>query len=139
MPKTTSDGWEVTYNITSVTVNEDKSVTSYPDQANATACVDGLKDTAGWTLGFQVTQQNRRSDPVLRVNGFGYPLIDKHPGHVEGKGWKYNVDLGTGSVDRMIVAPASAVLSNQTNHLDAKKITVDVAITCSVKIVKDTH
>jgi hypothetical protein len=141
MPKQTFNGWEVTYNITSVTVNKDKSVASYPDQTNATACVNGLKAPAGWTLSFEVKQQNKKSPPELRVNGFGYPVIDKHPGHVDPgtKGWKYNVDLGTGSVNRMFVAPATTVLSSQKNNLTDKKISVDVAIACSVSIAKDTH
>jgi hypothetical protein len=139
MPKKTVSGWEITYTVKSVTVTKHASVDSYGDQTNAKACVNGLKATAGWTCGFEVTQKNKKADPVVRVNGFGYPLIDKHPGHVEGKGWKYNVELGNGSVDRLVVAPATAEVEMKSFTATPKKITVEVEISCGVKILEDTH
>ncbi len=92
MPSTTFNKYLVTYTIKSVAVTADSSVAAYSDQTNVKAVTSGLNNKAGWTMQFEVTPVKGKAKTSIRANGFGYPLVDKHPGHVEGKGWKYNVD-----------------------------------------------
>ena len=139
MPTKTFNTYAVTYTVKSVKVTTDSSVSSYRGQDDLKAVLDGLKKASDWTVGFQVTPKRGRTETSLRVNGFGYPLIDKHPGHVHLKGWKYNIDEGTGSVDRLVVSDTEADMGEPTINDSTKKITVDVSISCKAKVLEDTH
>jgi hypothetical protein len=139
MPKSTFNGYEVTYTVTGVTVTNDSSVGSYRGHDDLNVCLNGAKKKEHWTVGFVVTAKKGSTATSLRVNGFGYPVIDKHPGHVHDKGWKYNIEEGNGSVDRLVIFDAAAALSGQTVNDDTKKITVNVAVTCKAKVLVNTH
>ena len=139
MPTKTFNNYAVTYTVKSVRVTEDSSVSRYRAQDDVDAVLTGLKKAADWTLGFLVTPVRGKTATSLRVNGFGYPGIDKHPGHVEGKGWKYNIDEGTGSVDRLVVSDTEATLGEPTIDDTKKKIIVDVSIACKAKVLENTH
>ena len=139
MPKKTFNGYEVTYTVKTVTVTEDSSVGKYKGKDDLNEVMAGLKKTADWTVGFEVTPVKGKTATSLRANGYGFPGIDKHPGHVEGKGWKYNVEPGNGSVDRLVVSDTASKLSNEKIDDKTKKISVDVAITCKAKVLENTH
>jgi hypothetical protein len=139
MPTKTFNTYAVTYTVKSVAVTEDSSVSKYRGQDDLNAVLDGLKKTALWTIGFEFTPARGKTPTSIRVNGFGYPSIDKHPGHVEGKGWKYNIDEGTGSVDRLIVYDTDATLGKPAIDDSAKKIKVDVSVSCKAKVLENTH
>jgi hypothetical protein len=139
LPSSTFNGYKVTYTVKSVSVTEDSSVGRYRGQEDLHAVLTGLKKKDGWTFQFQVTPVRGRTPTSLRVNGYGYPLIDQHPGHVHDRWWKYNIDKGTHSVDRLVLSDVAAALSNQ--HVDeAKKtISLEAAVTCKAKVLEDTH
>jgi hypothetical protein len=139
MPKSTFNGYEVTYTVSGVTVAADGTVGSYRDHDDLNVCLNGVKKKEHWTLTFAVTPKKGATATSLRVNGYGYPGIDKHTGHVEGKGWKYNIEEGNGSVDRLVIFDTAATLSGQTINDATKKITVSVAVTCKAKVLLNTH
>ena len=139
MPTKTFNNYSVTYTVESVTVTEDSSVSKYRGQDDLKAVLDGLKKAGSWTIGFQVTPVKGKTPTSLRVNGFGYPVLDKHPGHVEGKGWKYNIDEGTGSVDRLVVSDTEAEVDEPTIDDAKKKITVKLSVSCKAKVLENTH
>jgi hypothetical protein len=101
--------------------------------------LNGLKKKEGWTLQFQVTPVKGKTPTSLRVNGYGYPNVDQHPGHVHDKWWKYNIEKGTGAVDRLVVTDTASTLSNQKVDDAKKTVSVDVAVTCKAKVLEDTH
>jgi hypothetical protein len=139
MPTSTFNNYKVTYTVKSVAVTEDSSVGKYRAKDDLNAVLNGLKKKEGWTLQFQVTPVKGKTPTSLRVNGYGYPNVDQHPGHVHDKWWKYNIEKGTGAVDRLVVTETASTLSNQKVDDTKKTISVDVAVTCKAKVLEDTH
>jgi hypothetical protein len=139
MPTQTFNKYKVTYKVTSVTVTKDGSVGKYGDQALVKAVIKGLEKEADWTMEFKVTPKKGKTDTSIVANGFGYPSIDRHPGHVHGKGWKYNIEEGKGSEDRLVVSDTDATLSDIEIDDEAQTIKLNVEITCKAKVLEDTH
>ena len=139
MPRVTVNKYVVNYTVTGINVTADSSVAQYPTPDDVRPIMTGLRKPGDWTLGFEVTPKRGKTETTVRVNGFGYPIVDKHPGHVEGKGWKYNVDEGTGSVDRLVVSGTSCTMQDPEIDDDAKTITVKVAIELRAKVLLNTH
>jgi len=143
MPKVTVDKVAITYKVKKVTLTRDSSVGSYlrtdSSKDGLQKVLDGLEAAKDWTLSFEVKKKKNKPHE-LRVNGFGYPDINKHPGHTHGKGWKYKVEGGkdaNASVDRLVVSDTDAELDITSNEDTA--ISVDVDISCKVKVLEDTH
>ena len=127
----------VKVSVTKVTVNKDGSVSKYKKDT------DGLKevlDELGKAKLWNATLELDKKKPeAKRVNGFGYPDVGGHPGHVHGKGWKYNIERGNNTVDRLVVEDVSGTIKKQEH--DAKKdvLTAEVEISCKVRVLEDTH
>lgn len=139
MPKSTFNGYEVTYTVKSVTVTEDSSVGRYRGKDDLKAVMTGLKTAGSWTMQFEVTPVKGKTPTSIRPNGYGYPSVDRHTGHVEGKGWKYNIEEGNRSVDRLVVSDTACTLSETSINDTTKKVTVKAAITCKAKVLENTH
>jgi hypothetical protein len=139
MPKKTVKGITVDYKITKVNITKDSSVDSYPAADDVSAVINGLKKLDEWTMDFDV---NDKKPEINRVSGIGYPVVDRHPGHVHSasKGWKYNIDEGTGSVDRLVLSDCKAEVKKQVGDKPGKKINnVEVEVSIKVKVLEDTH
>ncbi len=139
MPRVTVNSYAITYTVTRVNIAADSSVDQYRSPEDVRPIVAGLRRTGDWTLSFAVTPKRGRTETSVRLNGFGFPIVDRHPGHVEGKGWKYNVDQGTGSVDRLIVYDVTSTMADPEIDDDAKTIAVSVTIGLRAKVLEDTH
>ena len=123
--------------VTKVALKADSSVKSY------TRDPDGIKEL--WTdlrkekLWGAQAKLDKKGTAIDRIIGLSYPDVGGHPGHVHGKDWKYNVERGNGSVDRLVVEKWSATVKNE--EYDAKKgvITADIEIAVSGRVLEDTH
>tara|TARA_R110001592_G_scaffold73748_3_gene224728 strand:- start:54 stop:455 length:402 start_codon:yes stop_codon:yes gene_type:complete len=124
--------------VTKVKIGKDSSVGSYKkDTAGLKEVMDAVADAKGWTADGEVDQKKKT---IKRVRGVGFPSADGHPGHVHGSGgWKYNIERGNKTVDRLVIVSWSADCSNE--EYDAKKdwVTGDVEVTIKVKILEETH
>jgi hypothetical protein len=144
MPKVTVDKVVITYKVKSVTLKKDKSVGAYlktdGSKNGLQEVLDGLEKAADWTLGFEIVRKKKTDPPTARVISFGYPEVNKHPGHVHGKGWKYKAEGGkdaNSSVDRLVVSGTKATVDMKTQEAAALGLEVD--ITCDVEVLEDTH
>ncbi|MCO6415322.1 hypothetical protein JYK14_03910 [Siccirubricoccus sp. KC 17139] len=133
-----------TYKVKSVSLKKDKSVNDYlrtdASKDGLQKVLDGLAATGDWTLAFDIQRKKKTDPPTARVNGFGYPDINKHPGHVHGKGWKYKVEGGKDanrSVDRLVVSDTKADITVKKQEAAALELEVDIS--CDLEVLQDTH
>jgi hypothetical protein len=143
VPKVTVDKVVITYKVKKVSLTKDSSVGKYLNSETSKdgldQVLDGLVATPDWTIGFEVTKKKGKPH-ALRASTFGYPEINKHPGHVHGKGWKYKAEGGKDankSVDRLVVSDTEGEIDIKSNEAEA--MTVEIDISCKVKVLKDTH
>lgn len=123
--------------VKSVSINKDGSVGKYKkDTDGLKEILDSIDKAKLWNA---TVELDKKKPEAKRVNGFGYPDVGGHPGHVHGKGWKYNIERGNNTVDRLVVEDVKGEIKSQSH--DAKKdvITVEVDISCKVKVLEDTH
>jgi hypothetical protein len=123
--------------VTSVTLKADSSVKKYSrDAAGMQELWTELKKAKLW--GAQA-KLDKKGTSIDRIIGLGYPDVGGHPGHVHGKDWKYNIERGNGSVDRLVVEDWKAKVKKE--DYDAKKgvITAEVEVTVSGRALEDTH
>lgn len=135
--------YRLTYTIKKVTIKEDSSVGKYR-KINADDLDDvikGLKDKSLWQC--QFTFDEKAEEPKT-VSGLTFPDVSGHKSHVETGGWKYYIDKGRGSEDRLVVSAWSADIKNCKNNGPGKakgmtELSCDVEISCTVKAFADTH
>jgi hypothetical protein len=65
----------------------------------------------------------------------GYPAVDRHKGHGQGKEWKLQVDPGNRSQDRLFVKVTEIKEEPAKND----PATINVKIKASVSVEEDTH
>ncbi len=65
-----------------------------------------------------------------------WPTVDGHPGHVDAKDWKLNIEKGNGSVDRLFLKKRKYD-SSKINKTDPN--TKNVEIHCSAFVETNTH
>ena len=120
-----------------VTVKEDASIKKYNRDADGLdEVLKGLGNKKGWNAEVKL---DKKGIEIERVTGLGYPDISGHPGHVHGKGWKYNIERGNGSVDRLVVEDWSASVKSQEYDAKRGKITATIDIEVTARALEDTH
>lgn len=124
--------------VTKVTVKEDSSVGKYAkDTAGLKEITDDLDKAKNWGADVEIDDKKKT---IKRVRGLTFPDVGGHPGHVHSKGaWKYNIERGNNTVDRLVVEDWSATTKNEV--VDEKKgyINADAEITCKIRVIEDTH
>jgi hypothetical protein len=115
--------------VTKVSVREEASTTQYLKTSGSAAemkeLLKGVKDMKNWIV-------TSKGDTGVAE---AHPVVDKHPGHVDGSNWKMNVEHGNGSVDRLFLKLRKyTVIPNKTN-----KDQLNVEISCSAFTEQDTH
>ncbi|MBX3176301.1 MAG: hypothetical protein KF886_02985 [Candidatus Hydrogenedentes bacterium] len=124
--------------VTKVSVKEDSSVGKYKkDTAGLKEITGDLGKAKLWGADVEIDDKKKC---IKRVRGLTFPDVGGHPGHVHSKGaWKYNIERGNSTVDRLVVEDWSANVKNET--LDAKKgyINADIEISCKIRVLEDTH
>lgn len=141
------------FTVTGVTITDDASVAAYKTanksgkKAAFVGWLDevlaGIKKKEGWGASFKIDPTKK--PPTITVNGFNYPMIDGHKGHVEGKGWKYYIERGKQTVDRYVVEETRATVKYlKTETVDKVKppltvIHIEVSVTAKAKVLVSTH
>ena len=106
--------------ITGVALAGNDTYTGYTrDVPGRTELQTALTDPANWSA-----QSARVNEAMV-----GYPVVDGHPGHVDPgtSGWKYNIERGNNSVDRLYVKATATRTGN------------NVAIAANLSIRTDQH
>lgn len=116
--------------VTGVGIRKEASVTQYLKNGKAP---DDLKDLlkgvammGNWSL-----QINKAKEEVTAA----YPTVDKHPGHVDGKDWKLNIEKGNGSVDRLFLKKRKYEVTPSKRDPNV----MNVEISCAAFVETDTH
>lgn len=84
----------------------------------------GVAAFANWTV-------DVKGDKVIGA----HPAVAKHPGHVDGKDWKLQVETGKASQDRLFVKVTGVEEVPAKNDPNV----VNVKIKANVTVVEDTH
>ncbi len=115
--------------VTKVSIRREASVSTYLKQSASAAdlkkLLAGVAKMGNWGM--------KIKDGV--VIG-AWPTVDGHPGHIDAKDWKLNIEKGNGSVDRLFL---------KKRKYDATKInksdpnTRNVEISCAAFVVTNTH
>jgi hypothetical protein len=124
------DAKEKKYVVTKVTVRREASVSTYLKNGGAPddlkQLLKGVADMGNWSMTI---------DKGKQIVTEAHPTVDKHPGHVDGKDWKMNIEKGNGSVDRLF-------LSKRKYEAEASKRDPNVThveIYCAAFVETDTH
>lgn len=133
--------------VTSVTVKKDATFESYKkggkNASDFKEVAKGVQKADAWTATVEV---DHKKEKVKKVNGVGYPVVDGHPGHVDPgtKGWKYNIERGNQTVDRLFVKATATVSSEAVTEVKKGRITiryldVECAVKATLSVAEDTH
>ncbi len=124
------DAKDKKYVVTKVTVRREASVSTYMKSSGSKAdlkeLLAGVAAMGNWSLGI-----DKAKEKVTEA----HPTVDKHPGHVDGKDWKMNIEKGNGSVDRLF-------LSKRKYDVEPSKRDpniMNVEIYCAAFVETDTH
>lgn len=124
--------------VTKVTIKPDSSVSKYSRDTDGLKEVNkDLDNKSLWGADVEIDQKKKT---IKRVRGLTFPDVSGHPGHVHASGaWKYNIERGNNTVDRLVVEDWKATVKKE--EVDEKKgiISADVEITCSTRVLVDTH
>ncbi len=130
-------GPTVKIKVTEVKVKGDSSVKGYARDTDGLKGVwKALKEAKQWRAQGKL---DRKKTAIDRIIGVTYPDVGGHPGHVHVKGWKYNIERGNGSVDRLVVEDWAAEVTDQEYDSKKKIITAEVKITAKGRVLEDTH
>ncbi len=124
--------YRLTYTVTKVAVKEDSSVAKYRKNVSdeVDTVISGLKNKALWFCTFEF---DAKKLAPKRVSDLTFPDLSPRKGHVHGKGWKYHIDKGRGSEDRLMVDSWSASIKNISDPT-AGKLKNTMELTCNVEI-----
>ena len=86
----------------------------------------GVAQMGNWSLSI-----NKAKGEVTEA----HPTVDKHPGHVDGKDWKMNIEKGNGSVDRLFLAKRKYEVTPSKRDPNI----MNVEIYCAAFVERDTH
>jgi hypothetical protein len=121
---------EKKYVVTQVAVRKEASVSAYLKNGRAPddlkALLKGVAQMGNWSLKIDKTK-----DTVTEA----HPTVDKHPGHVDGKDWKMNIEKGNGSVDRLFLSKRKYEITPSKRDPDI----MNVEIYCAAFVEEDTH
>ncbi|MCB9664009.1 MAG: hypothetical protein H6732_07835 [Alphaproteobacteria bacterium] len=131
----------------SVSLKKDKSYTSYKDSGKNTSdlkeIMKVLKDAKFWGAELKVDQKKEKA---TATTGVVYPNVPGHPGHVDpgSKGWKYNVERGNSTVDRLFCKATASLGRQEVTEVKKGKVViryldVTVSVSASISVEEDTH
>ena len=136
--------YRLTYKVTKVTVNEDKSIDAYKkiNAKDLKEVLDDVNDEKRWTFDFEFDEKN---GTIKRVKSVTWPAVDGRTGHVHGSGgWKYHIDRTRRSEDRLVLEKWKATVKNFENKGVGKlkgvtELEADVDVTVTARALADTH
>ncbi len=143
MPTITVSDHKIVYTVANVTITKESTYTSYNRDTKGLGEVwTGINLEDRWTAIFEV---DAKKHTIKRVTGLGFPLVDGHIGHVHLKGWKYYIERGKKTVDRLFLDDWKATIVRQTpsvvtvGRVTQNVITVSINITCNASVIIDSH
>ena len=118
-----------TFKVVQVTIRRATGVDNYAKNAKPHGpwmkeLLAGVADLKKWSI-------THNADHVTGA----HPDVDGHPGHVDGKDWKMNVERGNGSVDRLVVKVTE--IKEEPSPRDPNII--NVKIKAAVTVNENTH
>lgn len=126
-----------------VKLTKDSSVDKYSgNEADLNAIITDLNSTSDWDATYSVDE---KTHVVNSITSIRYPGVDRHPGHTHNPppgAWKYQIEEGRGSKDRLVASATGTIERQSTTHdekLDKYTVSVTISIACSVKVLEDTH
>lgn len=112
--------------VTEVKIREEASVSQYLKKTGGSAKKDmaellkGVRDMKNWVV-------ERKGEAEVSA---AYPRVDGHPGHVHGKDWKLNVERGTNTVDRLVLAKRRYTVTPNKTKPDQLNVQIYAAAFC---------
>ena len=117
------------FKIVKVAVRPEASVSKYlresPNADDLKELLRGVKDMKNWSC------KTNKDNKVIEAHA----EVPAHPSHVHNRDWKYQIERGNASVDRLILAGRK--YSAELNKRDPN--TINVSVSCNAFVETDTH
>ena len=129
-PSLSRDMMPKSFKVTEVKVRVEASASKYLKSGRAPddlkELLKGVRDIKSWSIDGNLKKQEVSS---------AYPEVDGHPGHVQGRDWKMNIERGNGSVDRLFLSKRRYTVEPNKKDPDV----LNVEIYCAAFVEEDTH